>query len=272
MSETSHPTGLVATKGIELLTFGTPNGFKVSILLEELKAAYPDFSYTVQSIDIFQDVNKQAWFTALSPNGKIPIIVDHDRDGFAVFEGLAILSYLTRVHDPECKFHFEDLLEASEAEQWIAWQHGGLGSIQAQANLFYRFHPERYAFPTQRYVGEVERLYGVLDKRLDGREYVAGPGTGRYSIADIALFPFIDAAAVTGIEIERWPNLYAWWERVGERPAVQKGMSVPSGEYFRFGYKKVKKMWKDDPEGVEERERPLREALEDARRDFGSVG
>ena len=130
-----RPTGLKATSGIELLTFPTPNGVKASILLEELKEAYGK-EYTVQAIDIRTNVQKEPWFTKLGPNGRIPVIVDHDQGGFAVQEGLAILSYLTRHYDPDHKFSFTDPFDISRAEQWMAWQHGGLGPMQGQANHF----------------------------------------------------------------------------------------------------------------------------------------
>jgi glutathione S-transferase len=112
----SKPTGLIANKGIELLTWGTPNGHKASILLEELKEAYGK-EYTVQGINIMENVQKEPWFTAISPNGRIPAIVDHDRNDFPVFEGLAILAYLARHYDTEHKFSFEDEDDKSRAEQ-----------------------------------------------------------------------------------------------------------------------------------------------------------
>jgi glutathione S-transferase len=135
-SSSDKPTGLIAKSGIELLTWGTPNGHKASILLEEIKSAYGK-DYTVQGINIGQDVQKEAWYTEINPNGRIPAIVDHDRNGFAVFEGLPILTYLTRYYDPEHKFTFEDADDLSRAEQWIAWQHGGLGPMQGQANRMF---------------------------------------------------------------------------------------------------------------------------------------
>ena len=127
MSST-RPTGLIATSGIELLTWGTPNGHKASILLEELKAAYGK-EYVFQGINIGENVQKEAWFTKLSPNGRIPAIVDHDRNDFSVFEGAAILAYLVRYYDTEKRFSFEDADDVSRAEQWVAWQHGGLVRI-----------------------------------------------------------------------------------------------------------------------------------------------
>jgi glutathione S-transferase len=108
---------------------GTPNGYKISILLEELKEAYGK-EYTWQSVNIMKNTQKEPWYTALNPNGRIPTIVDHDRNGFAVFEGLAILSYLTRHYDPEYKFSFPvDSDDYSVCEQWMSWQHGGLGPM-----------------------------------------------------------------------------------------------------------------------------------------------
>lgn len=143
--------------------------------------------------------------------------------------------------------------------------------MAAQANLFYRFHTERYAFPTQRYYGETERLYGVLDIRLADRDYLAGPGRGKYSIADIASWPFINAAGVAGIELEKFPNLYKWFNSIGERPTVQEGLKVPSGETFPFGYKFFQKKVKEHPNETQETEGPLREALKNAQNEFGYV-
>jgi glutathione S-transferase len=129
MSSSEHPTGLIAKSGIELLTWGTPNGHKASIILEELKAAYGK-DYIWQGINIGENVQKEPWYTKFSPNGRIPAIVDHDRNDFSVFEGAAILAYLTRYYDPEHKFSFTDPDDLSRCEQWISWQHGGLVSSQ----------------------------------------------------------------------------------------------------------------------------------------------
>jgi glutathione S-transferase len=129
-SSSDRPSGLIAKSGIELLTWGTPNGHKACIMLEELKAAYGK-DYVWQGINIGENVQKEPWFTKYSPNGRIPAIVDHDRNDFAVFEGLAILSYMTKHYDPEHKFSFADPDDASRAEQWMAWQHGGLVSCSS---------------------------------------------------------------------------------------------------------------------------------------------
>lgn len=125
----ARPTGLIATKGIELLTCPTPNGFKATILLEELKDAY-GLEYTSQNINISLNIQKEPWFIAVNPNGRIPAIVDHDNGGLAVFEGNAILGYLSRRYDTENRFSFAvDDDDYTRAEAWIGWQHGGLGPM-----------------------------------------------------------------------------------------------------------------------------------------------
>lgn len=122
MASSDRPTGLIGKSGIELLTWGTPNGHKASIILEELKEAYGK-EYIFQGINIGQNIQKEPWFIKINPNGRIPAIVDHDRNGFAVFEGAAILTYLTSYYDPENRFSFNnDPDDLSRAEQWIAWQ------------------------------------------------------------------------------------------------------------------------------------------------------
>lgn len=227
----SRPTGLIANKGIELLTFQTPNGHKASILLEELKEKY-GLEYTFQSINIMENIQKEPWFTKLGPNGRIPVIVDHDNDGFSVQEGAAILAYLTRHYDPEKQFTFADAKDLSRAEQWVAWQHGGVGPMQGQANHFARAAKERIPYGIQRYVGETERLYGILDAHLADRDFLVGPGRGKFSIADIANFGWVNVCYFSGIDLEQFPNLHQWWERIEARPAVRKGLSVPTESSF----------------------------------------
>jgi len=264
-SATERPTGLIAKSGIELLTFGTPNGHKAAIILEELKEAYGK-EYTYQSINIGQNIQKEPWFTKFSPNGRIPAIVDHDRNDFSVFEGLAILSYLTKHYDPEHKFSFEDADDASRAEQWIAWQHGGLGPMQGQANHFLRAAKEKIPYGIQRYVGETERLYGVLDHALKDRDYIVGPGKGKYSIADIANFSWVNMGYLAGLDLSNFPDLLKWWERVNARPAVQKGTSVPSESKFTNSV--YQRRLKEEP-GFKEDEEKLRELLVQAKEQYG---
>lgn len=250
----AEPTGLIAKSGIELLTFGTPNGFKASILLEELKAAYGK-EYTYQTINIQKNTQKEPWFTAISPNGRIPAIVDHDNNNFPVFEGLAILNYLARRYDPEHRFSFPvDSDEYSEAEQWMAWQHGGLGPMQGQANHFFRFGQEKPPYAVQRYVGETERLYGILDARLAGRDFVVG---GRFSVADISLLGWVNMATLSGVDMAMFPNVQKWLDRCLERPAVQKGFAVPGGP-SQFSNAALAKALEADPEKRKAAEESLR--------------
>jgi len=262
MSSGERPTSLKATKGIELLTFGTPNGWKASILLEELKEAYGK-DYTWQPINISQNIQKEEWFTKLGPNGRIPVIVDHDQGGFAVMEGLAILTYLTRHYDPDHKFSFTDPLDVSRAEQWMAWQHGGLGPMQGQANHFNRFAKERIPYGMQRYTGETERLIGVLETQLKDHDYLVGD---KYSIADIASFGWINMARFSGIKLDDFPKVLAWWERLYARPAVQKGLDVPAKPGISNDLY-LKKLEDDKEFGQQEKE--LADKIQAAKEQYG---
>ncbi|USP77709.1 Disulfide-bond oxidoreductase YfcG [Curvularia clavata] len=258
----NQPKGLIANKGIELLTAGTPNGWKASIMLEELKEAYGK-EYTFQSIDISKNTQKEPWFTKLGPNGRIPVIVDHDQGGFAVQEGLAILTYLTRHYDPEHKFSFTDPLDVSRAEQWMAWQHGGLGPMQGQANHFNRFAKERIPYAMQRYTGETERLVGILDSHLANTDYLVG---NKFSIADIASVGWCNMLRFSGIDLEAFPNVKKWLERILARPAVQRGLNVPSKS--GFSNEAYLQKLKDDKEFAE-KEQKLTEQINAAKEQYG---
>ncbi|KAI1431425.1 glutathione S-transferase [Xylaria sp. CBS 124048] len=260
----AEPTGFIAKSGIELLTSSTPNGYKASILLEELRETYGR-EYTWQAVNIARNTQKQPWFTAAGANGRIPVIVDHDRDGFAVFEGMAILGYLTRRYDAARKYTFAvGSREYDEAEMWMAWQHGGLGPMQGQANHFVRFAGERIAYAAQRYVGEAERLYGVLDARLAGRAYVVGD---KFSIADISILGWANFALFAGVDVEvAFPRVHAWIERCCERPAVQRGFAIPFA--LPFGNAQMKR----DLEGDAEKRiafEGLKKFVDDAKEQFG---
>ncbi|KAK4241742.1 P-loop containing nucleoside triphosphate hydrolase protein [Achaetomium macrosporum] len=271
----AEPSGLIAKSGIELLTFGTPNGHKISVLLEELKEAYGK-EYTVQSVNIMKNTQKQPWYTALNPNGRIPTIIDHDRGGFAVFEGLAILTYLARHYDPEHKFSFPvDSDDYSVAEQWISWQHGGVGPMQGQANHFLMAAPEKIPYAIQRYVGETERLYGILNARLADRDYVAGPGRGKYSIADMSLLGWVNNSGAIGLDLPgQFPNVKAWLDRLLARPAVQRGLTVPGGQLGKWSYANVERALKGEP-GTEELLKTYEEGkklVADAKEKYGYNG
>ncbi|KAJ7638752.1 glutathione S-transferase C-terminal-like protein [Roridomyces roridus] len=221
-----------STKPFLLYTGPTPNGYKVSVYLEELKALYPAVDYDVEYIDIMTNRQKEPWFIALNPNGRIPTLVDRSRNNFNVFETAAILLYLAQHYDKDNKFSFDAQTEAddySEMLQWIFFAHGGVGPMQGQANHFNRFAPEDIPYAKKRYTDETKRLYGVLEIRLAAeRDWLAGPGRGKLSIADFNVFPWVRIHEFSGIpSLDEWPNLKAWKERLLERPGVQAGCKVP---------------------------------------------
>ena len=201
---------------IDLYTAPTPNGWKVSILLEEL-----ELPYEVKFLHFDQLEQKQASFLAINPNGRIPAIVDRDAGDFAVFESGAILVYLA---EKAGRLLPTDPKERSVALQWLMFQMGGVGPMQGQANVFFRYAPEKIAYAIERYQKETRRLYEVLDGRLAQHEYLAGD----YSIADIASWPWVTIHAWSGVEIDDLPNLKRWSETIWERPAAQRGRTVPA--------------------------------------------
>jgi GST-like protein len=200
---------------IDLYTSATPNGQKASIMLEEL-----GIPYAVHPLDLSRGDQKQPEYVRLNPNARIPTIVDRDNDNFVVFESGAILIYLAE----KCsKFLPADVKGCSTVIQWLMFQMGGVGPMQGQANVFFRYWPEKYQPAIDRYQHETKRLYGVLEKRLEEREYLCG----EYSIADIANFTWVNIHAWSGVAINDLPNLMSWRERVRSRPAVQRGLAVP---------------------------------------------
>ncbi|KAM5538701.1 hypothetical protein V8D89_007730 [Ganoderma adspersum] len=214
---------------LQLYTAGTPNGRKVSILLEELQDQY-GLKYDVHPIDIGKGTQKEPWFIKMNPNGRIPVLVDSNRDNFTVFETAAILLYLEQHYDTQLKFSFDPQTrpnEYSEMLQWIFFTHGGIGPMQGQANHFVKFAPEDIPYAKKRYLDETKRLYGVLDIRLRDRDWLAGRDRGSYSIADINAFPWVNGHGFVGIEVDEWPHVKAWLERTAERAAVKRGMAVP---------------------------------------------
>ncbi|KAF5382636.1 hypothetical protein D9615_002943 [Tricholomella constricta] len=185
-------TANAAEKPLLLYTAGTPNGRKVSVLLEELKAT-TGLQYDVQKINLSENTQKEPWFLQLNPNGRIPVLLDRARGGFTVFETAAILLYLEQHYDPGFVFSFDPVREVndySEMLQWIFWTHGGLGPMQGQAGHFNNVAPVKIPYAQKRYKDETERLYGVLEMRLTGRDHLAGQGKGKYTIADINAQPW----------------------------------------------------------------------------------
>jgi GST-like protein len=200
---------------LDLYTAPTPNGWKVSIALEELELAY-----TVHPIRLDKLEQKEPWFLALNPNGRIPAIVDRSNGDFAVFESGAILVYLA---ERTGKLLPSEPKARSIAMQWLMFQMSGVGPMQGQANVFFRYAPEKIQYAIDRYQNETRRLYEVLDRRLADVEYLAGD----YSIADIATWPWVSIHSWAGVSLDGLAALSRWLETVGKRPAVQKGRAVP---------------------------------------------
>jgi len=203
---------------IDLYTAATPNGWKASIALEEL--ALP---YQVKALKLQELEQKQEWFLRINPNGRIPAIVDRDAGDFPVFESGAILIYLA---EKAGRLLPADAKGRSRAIQWLMFQMGGVGPMQGQANVFFRYAPEKIPFAIARYQNETRRLYEVLDRRLGEAEYLAGD----YSIADIATWPWVSIHDWAGVSVDGLANLQRWLAAVGARPAVQRGRDVPKQE------------------------------------------
>lgn len=200
---------------IDLYTAATPNGYKASITLEEL-----ELPYTVHAIDLASGAQKEPWFTAINPNGRIPAIVDRGNGDFAVFESGAIMLYLAE--------RAGGLIPADEkgrsrVVQWLMFQMGGLGPMMGQANVFTRYFPEQLPAAIDRYRRESRRLLEVLDRQLADNEFLAGD----YSIADIANFAWARSHEWPGVSIDGLDHLKRWLAAIAERPAVQRGLAVP---------------------------------------------
>ena len=200
---------------IDLYTAGTPNGYKVSIALEEI-----GFGYKTHAIDLAKGEQKSPAFLAINPNGRIPVIIDRDADDFVIFESGAILIYLA---EKTGKFLPSDRKRRSEVLQWLMFQMSGIGPMQGQANVFHRYFDEKIPTVISRYQSECRRLFEVLDDRLKDREYICDA----YSIADMATWPWVRGYKWSGVDIDGLDNLYAWIQRLYERPACLKGINVP---------------------------------------------
>ncbi|HET6389937.1 glutathione S-transferase N-terminal domain-containing protein [Hyphomicrobium sp.] len=202
---------------IALYFWPTPNGLKISIMLEELGVPYE-----VRFVDIGKGEQFAPEFLAISPNNKIPAIVDPegpDGQPLALFESGAILQYLGRKFGA---FYPSSERAKAEVDQWLFWQAGGLGPMSGQANHFRIHAREKIPYAIDRYTKEVERLFGVLDKRLSDRPYLAG----KYSIADISCFTWVRIWEMLSLDIGKFPNLSRWLSEIGQRPAVIRGLAV----------------------------------------------
>ncbi len=205
---------------LTLYTAATPNGYKVSVALEEL-----GLPYETRRIDLSAGEQKQPWFLEICPNGRIPAIVD---DGFPVFESGAILVYLA---EKTGRLMPTDPPGRSRVMQWLMFQMGGVGPMMGQANVFYRYFPEKIPAAIARYQGEGRRLFTVLDGQLAKTEYLAG---AEYSIADIATWCWTRTAQWSGIDTDGLPHLARWSEAIAARPAAQRGVAVPEDSMARL--------------------------------------
>jgi len=216
---------------IDLYTAATPNGHKASVTLEEL-----GLPYTVHDIKLSDNVQKEEWFLKLNPNGRIPVIVDRDADDFAVFETGAIMVYLA---EKTGRLLPTDPKGRSLAMQWLMFQMGGIGPMMGQANVFYRYFPEKIQPAIERYQNECRRLFEVLERGLEGKEWLVGD---EFTIADIANWCWVRTYKWSGVSADGLPNLKRWRDAIRERPACQRGLEVPV---------KLKNMIEDEEAGKE---------------------
>jgi len=202
---------------IQLYTWGTPNGKKVSIMLEEI-----GMPYEVHPVDLSKGEQFRPEYLAINPNNKIPAIIDTDGPGgrsFKLFESGAILMYLA---EKTGKLLPAETQRRYEVIQWLMFQMGGVGPMFGQANYFFRLQ-EKVPYAIERFHKEALRLYGVLDQELARREYLAA----EYSIADIATYPWVGRHETHHVHLEDFPNVKRWYDAISTRPAVQRGMAVP---------------------------------------------
>jgi len=200
---------------IDLYTWATPNGRKISIVLEEL-----GLPYEVHPINISKGEQFSTEFSTISPNQKIPAIVDRE-NGIRLMESGAILMYLAQKAG---KLLPADPVKYWETIQWLMWQKGGLGPMLGLALHYLKFNPGKSAYSEERYQKETHRLYGVLDRALSGRDFIVD---GEYTIADIASWPWVARHEFQNVDLNDYPNVLAWYLRIAERPAVHAGWAVP---------------------------------------------
>ena len=202
---------------IDLYTWTTPNGRKVSILLEELGVPYE-----VHSIDLSKDEQFSKEFSKISPNNKIPAIVDRET-GVEMMETGAIMLYLSNKYG---KFQCEGA-EYWQMVEWLMWQMAGFGPMLGKVHHFVKYNKGKSEYSEKRYYNEAKRLYNVLEKQLEGRDFIAGEGKGSYSIADMSCWPWVSRFEWQEIDLNLYPNIKDWYIRISNRPAVQKGYSIP---------------------------------------------
>ncbi|KAF2183244.1 glutathione S-transferase [Zopfia rhizophila CBS 207.26] len=224
---------------ITLYTTQTPNGIKISITLEEL-----GIPYKVQKIDISKNTQKEPWYLSINPNGRIPAITDTFTDGQTInlFESGSIMQYLVSRYDKDYKISYPPgTREYYEMNNWLFFQNAGVGPMQGQANHFTRYASEQIEYGINRYQNETRRLYGILDKHLSTNKipYLTGE---KCTIADIAHWGWVASAGWAGIDIDEFPTLKAWEDRMLARPGVEKGRHVPDPHKIKEVLKDKEKM------------------------------
>ena len=205
---------------IDLYTWHTPNGRKVSIMLEEI-----GIPYNVFSINIAKDEQFQPHFLKISPNNRIPAIIDKDNNDYSLFESGAILMYLAEKSGK--LLNFSDKEEYYRTIEWLMWQMGGVGPMFGQVHHFVKYNKGKSEYSEQRYSKEAKRLYGVMDKILEQNQYIAGKS---YSIADISIWPWTARFDWQEIDLNEFPNVTRWYKEMADRPTVQKGWLVPQND------------------------------------------
>ena len=205
---------------IDLYTWHTPNGRKVSIMLEEI-----GMDYNVHSINIAKDEQFQPHFLEVSPNNRIPAIVDKDNNNYSLFESGAILMYLAEKSGKLINKANPD--EYFRTIEWLMWQMGGVGPMFGQVHHFVKYNKGKSVYAEERYSKEARRLYGVMDKRLGHHQYISG---NEYSIADISIWPWTARFDWQEIDLNDFPNVVRWYKELADRPAVQKGWLVPQND------------------------------------------
>mgnify|MGYP000411251965 CR=1 FL=1 len=216
---------------IDLYTAATPNGFKATIALEEL--ALP---YTLHSVKLAENEQKTPEFLAINPNGRIPAIVDRGNGDFAVFESGAILLYLA---EKSGRLIPADAKGRSRVIQWLMWQVGGLGPMQGQANVFFRYAKEQIPFAIERFQRETRRLYEVLERQLQTSEYLADA----YSIADMGIYPWMGLPERYGQAPADFPRVIEWIARMRARPAVERARTTTTPASRRSSAGSIRSPW-----------------------------
>lgn len=212
---------------IDLYTAATPNGYKVSILLEELK-----LKYNLHKIDLSKNIQKENWFLNLNPNGRIPVLKHFDE---VVFDSGAILYFLATKYK---KFIPSNEKKKIQVIQWLMFQMSGIGPMQGQANVFFRYLDKKIPVAISRYQNECRRLYEVLDKQLNNKAWLCE----EYSIADIANWVWVRIYFWAGVNIEGLDNLKRWMKAMEDRPACKKGVQIPKRESSKKVIKNAKSM------------------------------